>query len=72
MASRPITPRAPEARLATVSRACAELDISRSFFYTLRRRGEIETVKLGRRTYVPVHELDRIVRGTEDEAVRDE
>lgn len=71
MASRPTTPRAPAARLASVNTACATLDISRSFFYALRRRGEIQTVKLGGKTFVPVRELDRIVRGHTVEEVHD-
>jgi hypothetical protein len=77
MASRPITPREPVARLASVNRACAELDISRSFFYSLRRRGLIRTIQLGGKTYVPRSELDRIIEGTDRdrgiqcEAVRD-
>jgi hypothetical protein len=72
MASRSTTPRVTAARLASVNTACATLDISRSFFYSLHRRGEIQTVTLGGKTYVPVRELDRIVGDTEDEAVRDE
>jgi hypothetical protein len=77
MASQQVTSRQPAPRLASVNKACAELDISRSFFYSLRRRGLIRTIQLGGKTYVPRSELDRIIEGTDGsqdtqyEAVRD-
>ena len=45
----------------TVEQAAALLRISRSHLYSLRRRGLIETVKLGRFTTVPWREITRLI-----------
>lgn len=45
----------------TVEQAAALLRISRSHLYSLRRRGLIETVKLGRFTAVPRREITRLI-----------
>lgn len=45
----------------TVEEAAALLRISRSHLYSLRRRGLIQTVKLGRFTAVPGREITRLI-----------
>ena len=47
--------------LLTVPEAAAQLRISRSHFFKLKRRGIIETVKLGSRTVVPRREITRLI-----------
>jgi excisionase family DNA binding protein len=47
--------------LLTVPEAAAQLRISRSHFFKLKRRGIIETVKLGSRTVVPRREIARLI-----------
>ena len=47
--------------LLTVPEAAAQLRISRSHFFKLKRRGVIETVKLGSRTVVPRREITRLI-----------
>lgn len=54
-----------DTHLFTIEEAIAELRISRSHLFALRRRGLIETVKLGSRTAVPRREITRII----DEAI---
>ena len=44
----------------SVEETCKQLSISSSFFYLLVKRGQIRTVKLGRRTLVPFAELERL------------
>jgi excisionase family DNA binding protein len=44
----------------SVEEACKQLSISNSFFYLLVKRGQLRTVKLGRRTLVPYAELERL------------
>jgi len=53
--------------LLTVPEAAAQLRISRSHFFKLKRRGVIETVKLGSRTVVPRREIARLI----DEAMEE-
>lgn len=50
-----------EEAFLTVEQAAALLRISRSHLYSLRRRGLIETVKLGRFTAVPRREITRLI-----------
>ena len=50
----------------SVTETCQRLSISRSFFYLLAKRGNLRAVKLGRRTLVPLSELERLVPGTPD------
>jgi excisionase family DNA binding protein len=47
--------------LLTVPEAAAQLRISRSHFFKLKRRGVIETIKLGSRTVVPRREISRLI-----------
>lgn len=47
--------------LLTVPEAVEALRISRSHFFKLKRRGVIETVKLGSRTVVPRREISRLI-----------
>ena len=44
----------------SVEETCKQLSISNSFFYLLVKRGQLRTVKLGRRTLVPFAELERL------------
>lgn len=46
----------------TVEEAAARLGISRTLAYELVRRGEIPSLRLGRRRLVPVHALDLMLR----------
>ena len=41
----------------SVEETCKQLSISNSFFYLLVKRGRIRIVKLGRRTLVPLVEI---------------
>lgn len=47
--------------LLTIPEAVATLRISRSHFFKLKRRGVIETIKLGSRTVVPLREITRLI-----------
>lgn len=47
----------------TVEEAAERLGVSRSLIYTLMRRGELHTIKIGRHRFIPVDEVERIVRG---------
>ena len=47
----------------SVDETCKQLSISNSFFYLLVKRGQLQTVKLGRRTLVPFVELERLLSG---------
>src|SRR5690606_2539369 len=48
----------------TVEQAAAALGISRGLAYELVRRGEIPSVRLGRRIVVPIRVLDELIGGT--------
>ena len=54
----------------SVEETCKQLSISSSFFYLLVKRGQLRTVKLGRRTLVPFAELERLSSGQSSD-VRD-
>ena len=47
----------------TVEEAGTLLGISRTLAYELVRRGEIPSLRLGRRVVVPVHALELMVQG---------
>lgn len=47
--------------LLTIPEVIAQLRISRSHFFKLKRRGVIETIKLGSRTVVPRREITRLI-----------
>ena len=47
----------------SVEETCKQLSICNSFFYLLVKRGQLRTVKLGRRTLVPFAELERLASG---------
>jgi excisionase family DNA binding protein len=58
----PPAPQAPRQRLITVAEARQELDgISPTTFYQLVKDGELRVVKIGRRTFVAVSELDKYI-----------
>ena len=51
----------PQRLTMTVEEASAALGISRSLAYELVRRGDIPSLRLGRRIVVPVRALDDLV-----------
>jgi excisionase family DNA binding protein len=56
--------KAPVAReTLTVEQAAVALGISRSTAYTLARRGNLPTLRLGHRLVVPRVQLDRLLSG---------
>lgn len=56
----------------TVEEAAALLGISRAFAYEAVRRGEIPSIRIGRRVLVPRVALDRLVSGEAQPAAREE
>lgn len=55
-------------RTITVERAGQLLGISRGLAYDLVRRGEIPSIRLGRRVVVPVTAIDDILNGASKSA----
>jgi excisionase family DNA binding protein len=51
----------------TVEEAGTRLGISRTLAYELVRRGEIPSIRLGRRVLVPIRALERLVESASDE-----
>jgi excisionase family DNA binding protein len=51
----------PPPRLVTITDACRQLQISRTFLYRLLDRGELRSVKLGRVRRIPAGDLDELV-----------
>jgi excisionase family DNA binding protein len=51
----------------TVEEAGGRLCISRTLAYELVRRGEIPSIRLGRRVLVPIQALDRMVASASDD-----
>ena len=47
----------------TVSEAARRLGVGRSTAYLAAKRGELPTVRLGRRVVVPIAALDRLLSG---------
>lgn len=60
---RPDSPLNDEPLTITVERAGELLGISRGLAYDLVRRGEIPSLRLGRRLVVPMHGLRRMLEG---------
>jgi len=56
------TPR-PERHVVTVNEAASMLRISRGAAYEAARRGEIPTIRIGRRLLVPLPALERMFAG---------
>jgi excisionase family DNA binding protein len=54
----------------TVEEAGGRLGISRTLAYELVRRGEIPSIRLGRRVLVPIQALDRMVASASDDSRR--
>jgi excisionase family DNA binding protein len=50
-----------------VEEAAEQLGIGRSLMFDLVRRGEIRTVRFGRRRVVPSDEIARLLSGSESE-----
>ena len=57
------TTQVTQARNYTVKEACTALNISHAHFYNLVRRGQINPIKLGRKTLIPIWQVDKIVGG---------
>ncbi len=53
--------RAKEKRTHTIEEAAAILGIGRNSAYEAAKRGEIPTIRIGRRLLVPVSALDRLL-----------
>ena len=53
----------PDRLTISVEDAAAMLGISRAFAYDLVRRGEIPSLRLGRRVVIPHHAFRRFVEG---------
>ncbi len=54
----------PQSRLTlTVEEVAATLGISRAFAYEAVRRGEIPSIRIGRRVLVPRAALERLIDG---------
>jgi excisionase family DNA binding protein len=49
--------------LRTIPEAQAALKVSRGFIYTLRDRGALEFVKLGRAARIRQSSIDRLIQG---------
>ena len=56
-----LTPELEHKQGHSVDEACALLDCSRGFVYELIARGELETVKIGRRRIVPKASIQKIL-----------
>jgi len=52
-----------ERKTKTIPEAAAELGISRNQGYLAAKRGEIPTIKIGRRLLVPTVALEKLLRG---------
>ena len=55
----------PERRTLTIPEAAKTLGIGRNQAYEAAKRGEIPTIKVGKRILVPVAALERKLRGVE-------
>jgi excisionase family DNA binding protein len=53
----------PERRVVTLNEAAAILRISRGSAYEAAKRGEIPTIRIGRRLLVPTAALERMLGG---------
>jgi excisionase family DNA binding protein len=52
-----------ERRTVTVAEAAKALGVSRNHAYEAARRGEIPTIKIGKRILVPLAALERMLQG---------
>lgn len=55
----------PPPLLTSVNAACQSLNVGRTYLYTLINRGELDTVKLGRRTLVKVSSIKALIGESE-------
>lgn len=53
----------PKAAVYSVEDVCAILKISVPHFYTLKNAGVFRPIKLGRRTLIPIAQVDDILTG---------
>ena len=54
----------PRPQVYSVDEVCAILKISIPHFYTLKNKGIFKPIKLGRRTLVPVKQVDELLAST--------
>lgn len=47
--------------LLTIPEACAAIRIGRTKFYQLLNSGEIKAVKIGKKTLIPIKELENFI-----------
>jgi excisionase family DNA binding protein len=52
-----------ERRTVTITEAAKTLGVSRNKAYEAARRGEIPTIKIGKRILVPLAALERLLQG---------
>jgi excisionase family DNA binding protein len=45
----------------TVDEAAAQLSVSRSLIYTMIRTGQLDSMRVGRRRFIPVTEVEKLV-----------
>ena len=55
----------PSRRTTTITEAAKVLGIGRNQAYEAARRGEIPTIKIGKRLLVPVAALERMLEGVQ-------
>jgi excisionase family DNA binding protein len=60
----------PAALTVTVSQAAHMLGVSRSAGYDAARRGELPTIRIGRRLVVPRRALERMLEGNPEVSAR--
>lgn len=51
-------------KVLTVDEAAQWLDVSRSLVYKLMGRGELDSIRIGNRRFIPVSEVYRIINGS--------
>lgn len=61
----------PDRLTLTVEEAAGLLGVGRTLAFELARRGEIPTIRLGRRLVVPRAALERLLDSTSDRPIRD-
>jgi excisionase family DNA binding protein len=64
--SKKSTANRPQGRVRTLSEVASALRISRGSAYEAAKRGEIPTIRIGRRLLVPTDALERLLSGNPD------
>lgn len=55
----------PPPLLTSIKAACQALHVGRTYLYTLINRGQLDTVKLGRRTLIKVSSMKALIGESE-------